>query len=118
MGSGGELHVEALLQRLQPAQRHPDAGVGLAGGNRLQQHVRRVAEVNELHVEIVFTEDLLLLRDGNRRQAHRAFVNRQLDFVRLRQAQGRVFLTARHGRHIVSPKGQRGPGQRKAAGQA
>ena len=46
------------------------------------------------------------------------FVNRQLDFVRLRQAQGRVFLTARHGRHIVSPKGQRGPGQRKAAGQA
>ena len=118
VGPGGELDVKALLQRLQPAQRHPDAGVGLAGGNRLQQHVRRVAEVNELHVEIVFTEDLLLLGDGNRRQAHRAFVNRQLDFIRLRQAQRRMFFPARHGRHIVSPKRQGCPGEREPAGQA
>ena len=60
VGPGGELDVKALLQRLQPAQRHPHPGVGLTGGDRLQQHIGGVAEVNKLNVEVVFTEYLLL----------------------------------------------------------
>ena len=115
VGPGGELDVKALLQRLQPAQRHPHPGVGLAGGDRLQQHIGGVAEVNKLNVEVIFTENLLLLGDGDRREAYRAFVDRQLDLVGLWQAQRRMGIAAGHVRHIMSPQRQRDPGQRQAA---
>ena len=115
VGTGGELDVKTLLQRLQPAKRHPHPGVGLAGGDRLQQHIGGVTEVNKLNVEVIFTENLLLLGDGDRREAYRAFVDRQLDLVGLRQAQRRMGIAAGHLRHIVSPQRQRNPGQRQAA---
>jgi hypothetical protein len=36
MGSGGDLDVKTLLQRLQPAQCHAETGVALAGRDRFQ----------------------------------------------------------------------------------
>ena len=53
MDAGRDLDVEAVLQRLQPAQRHADAGISLAGRDRLEQLVGRAAEIDQLDVEIV-----------------------------------------------------------------
>lgn len=64
-------------------------------GDRLQQHIGGAAEVNKLNVEVVFTEYLLLLGDGDLREAYRAFVDRQLDLVGLWQAQRRMGIAMR-----------------------
>ncbi len=69
MGARGDLDVKALLQRFQPAQRHADAAIGLAGRDGFQQRFGRGAEVDQFDVEPVFLEDALLLRDEHRRQA-------------------------------------------------
>ena len=56
MGARGDLDVKALLQRLQPAQRHAEPGIALAGGDRFQQLVGRTAVIDEFDVEIVLLE--------------------------------------------------------------
>ncbi len=38
MGAGDDLDVEALLQRLQPAQRHTQARIGFSGGNGFESN--------------------------------------------------------------------------------
>ena len=69
MRAGGDLDIKALLQRLQPAQRHAEAGVALAGGDRFQQLISRAAVVHELDVEILLLEEALVDRNRQRRQA-------------------------------------------------
>jgi hypothetical protein len=74
MDGGGDAHVKALFQRLEPAQRHADAGVGLAGRDRLQQLIRRAAEVDQLDGKVALLEVALGLRDGDADGADRAGV--------------------------------------------
>ena len=77
-----DLDVKALLERLEPAQRHAEPGIALAGGDRLQQLVGRAAVVDEFDVEILLLEEAVLDRDRNRREADRAGVPRKLQFAR------------------------------------
>src|SRR5882724_2686735 len=51
MGAGGDLDIKTLLERLQPAQRHAETGIGFAGRNGFQQLVGRAAVVDQLDVE-------------------------------------------------------------------
>ncbi|MNL48872.1 hypothetical protein D3C87_1717580 [compost metagenome] len=78
VGTGGELDVEALLQGLEPAQRHADAGIGLAGGDGFEQDFGGIAKVDQFHIEVVLLEKSLPMGDDHRRQAHRIEVDRQL----------------------------------------
>ena len=82
MGSGGDLDVKALLQRLQPAQRHAEPRIGLAGRDRLQQLVRRAAVIDQFDVEIVLLENAVIDRNRQRREADRAGVPGQFQFPR------------------------------------
>jgi len=70
MGAGGDLDVKALLQRLQPAQRHAETRVALPGRDRLEQLVGRAGIVDQLDVEIVFLEEAVLDGHGHGRKAH------------------------------------------------
>jgi hypothetical protein len=65
----GEANVETLFERLEPAQRHADAGVGLAGCDRFQQLLGRTAEIDEVDVEIVLGKNPALLGDRRRCRA-------------------------------------------------
>jgi hypothetical protein len=82
MGARRDLDVKPLLQWLQPAQRHPEPGIALAGGDRFQQLVGRAAVVDEFDVEIVLLEKAVLDRDRNRRKANRAGIPREFQFAR------------------------------------
>jgi hypothetical protein len=66
MHAGGDADVESLLEWLQPTERHSDAGVGLAGRNRLQQLLGRTAEIDEINIEVVLGKNspLLCYRGG------------------------------------------------------
>ena len=90
MGAGHDLDVKALLQRLQPAQRHAEAGVGLAGGDGFKQLVGRTAVVDELDVEILLLEEAVVDRDRHRRKAHGAGVPRQLQLARRARQRCRI----------------------------
>ena len=79
---GGDVDVEALLQRLQPAQRHADAGIRLAGGDRLEELVGRAAEIDQLDLEIVLGEDAALIGDRHTDGADRIGVPGQLQLTR------------------------------------
>ena len=46
-------NIKALLERLKPAQRHADTGVGFASCNRLKQLLGGAAKVYKFSVEIV-----------------------------------------------------------------
>jgi len=72
MGPGGDLDVKSLLQRLQPAQGHAEAGIGLARGDGFQQLIGRTAVIDQFDVEIVLLEEAVIDRDRKRREAHRA----------------------------------------------
>ena len=72
--AGDDLDVEALLHRLQPAQRHADGGVGLAGRERFQQLIGRAGIIDEIDVEPVLGEETLVLGDRDGEQAGRAGV--------------------------------------------
>ncbi len=74
MGPGGDLDVEALLQRLEPTQRHADAAVRLAGGDGLQQRLGRGTEVHDLDLKPVFLEYAMVLRNKDRGKADRRCV--------------------------------------------
>ena len=82
MGAGGDLDVEALLQRLQPAQRHAEPGIALAGRDRLEQLVGRAGVIDQFDVEIVLLEEAVLDGDRHRREADRAGVPGQLQLAR------------------------------------
>jgi hypothetical protein len=82
MGTRGDLDVKALLQRLQPAQRHPKARVALAGRDRFQQLISRPAVVDELDVQALLLEETLIDRDGQRRETNRAGVPGQFKLAR------------------------------------
>ena len=82
MRAGGDLDVKALLQRLQPAQRHAEAGVGFAGRDGLQQLVGGAAVVDEFDVEVMLLEEAVVDRDWHRREADRAGIPRKLQFAR------------------------------------
>ena len=90
MGAGGDLDVKALLQRLQPAQRHAEARIGLAGRDRLQQLIGRAAVVDQFDVEIVLLEEAVIDRDRQRREADRAGIPRQFQFARRARQRRRV----------------------------
>lgn len=82
MGAGGDLDVKPLLQRLQPAQRHAEAGVALSGRDRLEQLVGRAGIVDELDVEIVLLEEAVLDGDRHGREADGAGIPRQFQLAR------------------------------------
>src|SRR3954447_7497805 len=82
MGAGGNLDVKALLERLQPAQRHPEPGIALAGRDGLEQLVGRTGIVDELDVEIVLLEETVLDRDWYRGETDRAGIPGQLELTR------------------------------------
>ena len=68
MDRRGQLHVEALFERLQPAQRHADAGIRLAAREQLQQLVGGAREVDLLDLEIVSREEAALIGDRDARR--------------------------------------------------
>ena len=72
MHAGGDPNIEPLLQWLEPAQRHANAGIRLAGRNRLQQLLGDTTEIDQIDIEIVLGEDAPLLRDRRSRRADRA----------------------------------------------
>ena len=74
MGARRNLDVKSLLQRLQPAQRHAEARIRLAGRNRLQQLVGRTAVIDQLDIEIVLLENAVVDRNRQRRETDRAGV--------------------------------------------
>ena len=82
MGARRDLDVKPLLQRFQPAQRHPEPGIALAGGDRFQELVGRAAVIDEFDVEIVLLEKAVLDRNRNRREANRAGIPREFQFAR------------------------------------
>ena len=82
MRAGGDLDIKTLLQRLQPAQRHAEAGVALAGRDGLQQLVGRARVVDQLDVEIVLFEEALIDRHRDRRQADRTGIPGQFQLAR------------------------------------
>ena len=96
-GAGGDLDVEPAFQRLQPAQRHADAAVGLARGDGLEQLLGRTAEIDQLDVEIVLLEVALLLRDCDADGADGRGVPGELQRPLLRQHDRR----AERGRQIA-----------------
>jgi hypothetical protein len=56
-----DLDVEALLHRLQPAQRHADGGVRLAGRKGLEQLIRGAGVIDKIDIKPVFGEEALSL---------------------------------------------------------
>ena len=82
MRTGRDFDVKPLLQRFQPAQRHAEAGIGLAGSDRFQELVGRTAVIDEFDVEIVLLEKAVVDRHGNRREANRAGIPREFQFAR------------------------------------
>ena len=69
MRSGRDLDVEPLLQRLQPAQRHPKPRIALAGRDGFEQLVRRATIIEEFDIEVLLLEEAIVDRDRNRSQA-------------------------------------------------
>jgi hypothetical protein len=59
MGADEELYIEPLLQWFEPVADEAGAGVGLAGGQRLNQRLAACALVEQLNVEIVLGVDAL-----------------------------------------------------------
>jgi hypothetical protein len=90
MSTGDDLDVKALLQRLQPAQRHADAGIGFAGRNRFQQLIGRTAEIDQFNIEILLGEKPLIDCHRQLHRAHRAGIPRYFQLARC----------AGQGRHI------------------
>jgi len=86
MGAGGQLDVEPLFERLEPTQRHTDAGISFACCNRFQQHFSGVAEVDQLDLQIVLFEEALAVGDHHRRQADRVQIDCKLQRARLIEA--------------------------------
>ena len=82
MGAGRDLDVKSLLQRLEPAQRHAEPGVALAGRDGLQQLIGRAAVVDEFDVEILLLEETVVDGDRHRRKAHRAGVPGEFQLAR------------------------------------
>jgi hypothetical protein len=80
MGAGGDLDIKTLLERLQPAQSHAEAGIGFAGRNGFQQLVGRAAVVDQLDVEILLLEESMIDGDGKRREADCASIPGQFQF--------------------------------------
>lgn len=74
MGAGGDLDVEALLKGLQPAQRHAETGI--------EELIGRAGVVDELDIEILLLEEAVIDGHGQRRQADRTCIPRQLQFAR------------------------------------
>ena len=73
MGACGDLDVEALFQGFQPAQRHADAAIRLAGRDGFQKRFGRSTEIHQFDVEAVLGEYPLLLGDEDRREADRGW---------------------------------------------
>jgi hypothetical protein len=90
VGSGRDLDVESLLQRLQPAQRHAETSVSLAGGDRFQQLIGRTAVVDQLDIQILLLEKAVIDGDGERRKADRAGVPGQFQLARRPRERRRV----------------------------
>jgi hypothetical protein len=89
MGAGGDLDIKTLLKRLQPAQRHAETCIGLAGRDRLQQLVGRAAVIDQLDVEILLLKESMVDGDGERREADRAGIPGQFQFSwRTRERRG------------------------------
>ena len=78
----GQLHVEALLQRLQPAQRHADARVCLAARKQLQQLIAGSRKVDPFDLEIVPREVAVQIGSRNSSVADRIRVPAEPDFAR------------------------------------
>src|SRR5690606_893786 len=57
MRTGHHLHIKALLQRLQPAQRHADTGISLAGSDRLEKLLRGPGEIDCFAGEAVLRQN-------------------------------------------------------------
>jgi len=89
MRARGDLDVEALLQRLEPAQRHPESGVALAGRDGLQQLVGRAAIIDEFHIQILLLEESVVDGDRDRRQAYGARIPREPQLARSAGQRGR-----------------------------
>ena len=98
VGGGGDADVESLLQRFQPAQRHADPGIGLAGGNRLQQLIGGTAEVDQLDVQVALFEKAFLHRDRNVDHADRGGVPGQFQGPLVRDHRDR------HGRGSMADR--------------
>ncbi len=90
MGAGDDLDVEALLQRLQPAQRHAQARIGFPGGNGFEKLVRRAAVVDQLDIEVLLLEEAVIDGDRQRRKADRAGIPGELQFARCTGERGRL----------------------------
>ena len=103
MQPGHDAHVEALLQRLEPAQRHPDPGIGLARGNRLEQGLGRAREIDELDVEPVLDEDATLVGRRQWRAADGPGVPGELERLQLAGCPGST--TAQTGERCRSTEG-------------
>src|SRR5262249_55032229 len=82
MHAGDDLDIEPLFQVLQPTQRQPQTGIGLAGCNRLQQLIGRAPEIDKLDIEVVLGEDTPLLRDRRSYRAGRVGVPGKLKLTR------------------------------------
>src|SRR3954447_12254285 len=98
MGAGGNLDVKALLERLQPAQRHAETGIALAGRDGLEQLVGRTGIVDELDVKIMLLEEAVVDGDRHRGETDSARVPGQLELARGAGERRRI---------------RRGPAQRK-----
>src|SRR5262249_49502924 len=82
MQRGGQLHVEPLLERLQPAKCHAYSAIGLAAGDQLQQLVAGSRKVDPLDLEVVSREDAESISRGDARMADRIDVPAELDLSR------------------------------------
>ena len=82
MHASGEPNVEALLQRLEPAQGQSQTGIRLASRNRLQQLIGRTSEVEEFDIEIMLGEDTVFFCDRGGDRARRVRIPGELDLTR------------------------------------
>ena len=104
MGADEELDVEALFERLQPVADQAGAGIGLAGGKRLDQRLAAGTLVEQLDVEIVLGVDALGHAEAERGMAGRHLRPGQAD-LRRRRCDGRREDPATDG-----PEGGEGTG--------
>ena len=52
----GKADLQPLLQRLQPLEGEADTGVGLPGGDLLEDLILRTAEVHDFHIQAMLVE--------------------------------------------------------------
>ena len=82
MHTGGDPNVEALLQRLEPAQGQPQTGIRLAGRNRLQQLIGRTTEIEEFDIEVMLVENAAFFCDRRGDSAGRVRIPSELELTR------------------------------------